>query len=417
MDLKKKIHNYALTGTDTVPRTYDKVLQLADQYKSSYQQRNPGSERGGGLAFAQIGKAAAAEASATAAAAAKDASIERQPHLVPGEKDSKGKMLANSAGKNNCFNCGADNHWVVNCPDLTNAQREELAGMAHISIGDAEFKGIGFLQNESTNTRVVATHNTLDPHRLYLDSTSSFHQVFTEEHLDNLRLAGATLRANYNTGTNFATKKGWYSNLFDLWLVRNGIANLLSLPQLEADGFTISYHTGGNGIVTTPQGREITFHQEKNGVCCRFPYIDMQSTDAVAMIQTVRQQYGGFTKHKVQDATAARKAQAMTGHPTDTQFLKMVCNNSIKNCPIKPKHIANANSIFGPSIAGVRERTTRQKPEQVEAAVGRIPDTSGESSGSSVQLKSAVVHSCLTFHTNSSPAKSSSTWSTLLYFG
>jgi hypothetical protein len=246
--------------------------------------------------------------------------------------------------------------------------------MVHISIGDAEFEGIGFLQNESTNTRVVATRNTLDPHQLYLNSTSSFHQVFTEEHLDNLRLAGATLRADCNAGTNFATEKGWYSNLFDLWLVRNGIANLLSLPQLEADGFTVSYHTGGNWIVTTLQGREITFHQEKNGVCRGFPYIDMQSLDAVAMIQTVRQQYEGFTKREVQDATTARKAQAMTGHPTDTQFLKMVCNNSIKNCPIKPKHIANANSIFGPSIAGVRGRTTRQKPERVEAAAGRIPD-------------------------------------------
>jgi hypothetical protein len=50
-DLKKKVHNDALTGSNTVPRTYDKVLQLADQYKSSYQQRNPGGERGGGLAF------------------------------------------------------------------------------------------------------------------------------------------------------------------------------------------------------------------------------------------------------------------------------------------------------------------------------------------------------------------------------
>ena len=28
---KKKIHNDAITGSDTVPRTYDKVLQLADQ--------------------------------------------------------------------------------------------------------------------------------------------------------------------------------------------------------------------------------------------------------------------------------------------------------------------------------------------------------------------------------------------------
>ena len=109
-------------------------------------------------------------------------------------------------------------------------------------------------------------------------------------------------------------------------------------------------------------------------MCRGFPYINMQSTDAVAMIQTVRQQYEGFTKCKVQDATAARKAQAMTSHPTDTQFLKMVSNNSIKNCPVKPQHITNAHSIFGSSITGVCGRTTRQKPEQVEAVVGRIPN-------------------------------------------
>jgi hypothetical protein len=51
-DLKKKIHTNALTGSNTVPRTYDKVLQLADQYKSSYQRRHLGGERGGGIAFA-----------------------------------------------------------------------------------------------------------------------------------------------------------------------------------------------------------------------------------------------------------------------------------------------------------------------------------------------------------------------------
>jgi hypothetical protein len=198
-------------------------------------------------------------------------------------------MLANSVGKKNCFNCGSNNHWVVNCPNLTTAQREELTGMVHISIGDAEFKGISFLQNESTNPRVIATRKTLDPQRLYLNSTSSFHQVFTEEHLDYLHLAEATLHADCNAGTNFATKKGWYRDLFDLWVVHNDITNLLSLPQLEADGFTVSYHTRGNWIVTTPQGKEITFHQEENGMCRGFPYIDMQSTDAVAMIQTICQ--------------------------------------------------------------------------------------------------------------------------------
>ena len=201
-----------------------------------------------------------------AAAAAKDASIELKPHPVPGEKDNKGKMPANGAGKENCFNCGEDDQWVVNCPNLTNAQCEKLASTVHISLGNAEFKRIGFLQNELTNPRVIATRNTLDPHRLYLNSTSSFHQVFTEEHLDNLRLAGATLRATCNTGANFATKKGWYRDLFDLWLVCNCTPNLLSLPQLEADGFKLSYHTGGNWIVTTPQGEDITCWNPKGRV-------------------------------------------------------------------------------------------------------------------------------------------------------
>ncbi len=45
---------------------------------------------------------------------------------------------------------------------------------------------------------------TLDPCELYLDSTSSFHQVFTKEHLDNLWFAGGALRVSCNAGTNFA---------------------------------------------------------------------------------------------------------------------------------------------------------------------------------------------------------------------
>ncbi len=52
----------------------------------------------------------------------------------------------------------------------------------------------------------------------------------------------------------------------------------------------------------------------------------------------------------------------------------MVRNKTIKNCPIKPEHITNACSIFGPSIAGVRGKTVRRKPERVEAEPGCIPD-------------------------------------------
>jgi hypothetical protein len=170
----------------------------------------------------------------------KDGSRERKPHPIHNKKDPVGKMLAYSLGKKNCFNCSGDNHWVVNCPNLLAAQHNEHAGMARVFIDEDILDGIGFLQNESTNALVIKTRKTLNLHRLYLESTSSFHQVFTKDNLDHLKLAGVTLHADCNASTNFATKKGWYQNLFHLWLVRNAIANLLSLLQLEEDGFTVS---------------------------------------------------------------------------------------------------------------------------------------------------------------------------------
>jgi hypothetical protein len=88
--------------------------------------------------------------------------------------------------------------------------------MAHISVGKDILDGIGFLQNKSTNAAVVATHKTLNPHHLYLDRTSSFHQVFTKEHLNHLNMAGVTFHAGCNAGKKFATKKGSHQDHFHL---------------------------------------------------------------------------------------------------------------------------------------------------------------------------------------------------------
>jgi hypothetical protein len=104
-------------------------------------------------------------------------------------------------------------------------------------------------------------------------------------------MVGVILRADCNAGTNIRIEKGWYQDPFHLWLVHNSIANLLSLPQLEDDGFTISYHSRGKWIVTTPQGKDITFNRKPDGVHRGFPYLNMRSTLAMAMIQTIRQRY------------------------------------------------------------------------------------------------------------------------------
>ena len=58
--------------------------------------------------------------------------------------------------------------------------------------------------------------------------------MFYNKHLDDVQTVNTILRGSYNVGTTFFNEKVWYKGLFHMWLVRNGIVNLLSLPLLES---------------------------------------------------------------------------------------------------------------------------------------------------------------------------------------
>ena len=66
----------------------------------------------------------------------------------------------------------------------------------------------------------------------------------------------------------------------------SSIANLLSVPQLEADGFTIDYTTNRDWVVTTPEGEEIMLKKD-TGKCKRSIFIEMDSQEVLALLQSV----------------------------------------------------------------------------------------------------------------------------------
>ena len=68
--------------------------------------------------------------------------------------------------------------------------------------------------------------------------------------------------------------KGTYGD-FQVWLKKKVIANLISIPMLEASGYIISTHTHSDWVVTTPEGKDITFKRD-NGVCPGMPYINLR---------------------------------------------------------------------------------------------------------------------------------------------
>ena len=84
---------------------------------------------------------------------------------------------------------------------------------------------------------MVHARRTLDPNKLYLDSTSSFHQMFIDKHLEDIKQVEVVRRGYCNAGTSYSDEKGVYLDLFEMWLVKNGIANLLSFLSWQGMGF------------------------------------------------------------------------------------------------------------------------------------------------------------------------------------
>ena len=223
------MHNSYLAGVDSLPRSYNSVLRLAYGFEPIVVHQQNGGEKEKGVAFVRPGKVK------------KDLAESPECEEVATEK------------KVACFSCGAKDHMVYHCPKMTTAQRDTLGaaakkgkgesyhewkrmaddGTIHTNVSTEDFAyeedGFGFLQSKSTNPLLQAQveREQLNPDHLYLDSTSYFHQMFDSNHLDDVQTVNTILCGSCNAGTTFSNEKGWY-----MWLVRNSIANLLSLPQL-----------------------------------------------------------------------------------------------------------------------------------------------------------------------------------------
>ena len=93
---------------------------------------------------------------------------------------------------------------------------------------------------------------------LFLDSCATYHSMFATKFLTEVHDAPVHLKGHCYAGVLVCEKQGYYGP-FKMWLNPKGIANLLSIPQLEADGFKVDYAAGEEWTVKTPKGECIKF--------------------------------------------------------------------------------------------------------------------------------------------------------------
>ena len=306
--LKQDIHNkWLVTGKDDVPRMYDQVMCLADGFRVNWPGFRGGTEEA--LAFSQASapvttqkkkkKDGVKDVGNNSNKNGNDTGSTAACHVV--EQISK---QTKSKKDKTCFHCGKPGHFIEHCLDFTNGKRAMIHAATSNNDDDSgadddnddestkEVDICGFLpsilmlhgavmgQSHNDNGQIISQNHktksapchTLNPGKLFLDICLTYYQSIIEDELIHIEVMKYGLRGQCNAGTSYSNHKGWLKDLFHIWVMPHGMANLLSIPQLECDGFKVQYHTGGQWVVTCPDNTDIIFKHD-TGVTDGFPYV------------------------------------------------------------------------------------------------------------------------------------------------
>ncbi len=110
------------------------------------------------------------------------------------------------------------------------------------------------------------------------------------------------------------------------------------------------------------------FKEHANGL----HFFDLRQAD-FAFVETVELNMQLFLKRQVAHADKARSLHASLGFPSKQDFLWVLRFNQIKDCLVMVKDAMAAYKIWGRSVAALKGKTVRKKPEPVKTEIVHMP--------------------------------------------
>jgi hypothetical protein len=97
--------------------------------------------------------------------------------------------------------------------------------------------------------------------------------------------------------------------------------------------------------------------------------LDSPKPSHCILVETVDSNLLKFTKRDVGKAEVAKKLYSMLGRPSLKDYIQIIRQNGIKNCPVTVQDIERAIAIWGQDLGAVVGRTTRKRPITIDKDV------------------------------------------------
>jgi hypothetical protein len=281
-----------------------------------------------------------------------------------------------------CHKCMKKGHYANKCPDRDAETHETGATLLMAGVADGEFdtteRQFQFLQNgNNAVTCQIGEDGRLPMSWILLDNQSTDDVFYNPDLLTNIREDTKSMSIHCNAVVATTNLIGDLPGYGTVWYHPKGIANILSLSRVKEHGYRVTYDSdGGNSFsVHKPDGTVRTFKQSDRGLY----YMDTDevhsenSIGTVLNITTVADKRSNYTNRAYLRAVNARNIQKMIERPSTREFIKIVENKLLANCPINRQDILAAEDIFGPDIGSLKGKTVRKGTTHVEMPFTSIP--------------------------------------------
>ena len=200
---------------------------------------------------------------------------------------------------------------------------------------------------------------------ILLDNQSTIDVFSSAKLLKNIRKTNRVMYIHCTAGTTSTDMVGDLPGYGTVWYHANGIANILSLSRVREKGYVINYSSNAGNVfrVTNNTGKIHLFKPSEKGLF----YLNTNENrdEGTLFITTVDNIQYKYSVRDYNQAVLARKIQKIIGRPSSKQFLEIINNNLLINCPVTCHDVLAAENIFGPDLGSLKGKTVRQTPESV----------------------------------------------------